>query len=88
MLPIPVDHSTVYATKRGHLGFANRGITGDATYTVKSISNIGHPGTAAQVTADVTRATSILVAGSAVGRLAPVTAVTGLAISRADAIYV
>jgi len=88
MLPIAVDASTVYATKRGHLGFANTGITGAATFTVKSISNIGHPGTTAQVTADTTRATAILVAGSAVGRLAPVTAVTGLAISKADGTYV
>jgi len=81
MLPIVVDHSTCYASKRGHLGFSNTGITGAATFTVASTPNIGHPGTAAQVTADVTRATAILVAGSAVGRLAPVTAVTGLAIA-------
>lgn len=83
MLPIAVDHSTVYATKRGHLGFANTGVTGAASFTVAAQSNIGHPGSAAQITADTTRATNILVAGSAVGRLAPVTAVTGLAIDAA-----
>lgn len=83
MLPIAVDHSTVYATKRGHLGFANNGVTGAATFTVASTPNIGHPGSAAQITADETRATAILVAGSAVGRLAPITAVTGLDIEAA-----
>jgi len=75
MLPITVDASTAYATKRGHLGFANNGVSGAATFTVAATTNIGLPKTSA--TADQTRVDTVLVASSAAGRLAPVTAVTG-----------